>query len=171
MSFLAALLALAWLAIIVLAFALAGVLRQLHDIRETMRHGRGLPPRHGSGAIAALRSASDTDRSILLVVDDACATCRLIFPEYAAQAREIPGREFRVLTYSEASRAWLEGAGVRVDVDPDTFRQLDLPWRPALVLIDPDGTVLDARPVGSAQSLQRTMDEFCKTATARPARQ
>lgn len=171
MSFLTAVLTLAWLAIIVLAFALAGVLRQLHDIREAMRHGRGLPPRYGSAAIPALRSTSSANRTVLLVVDDACATCRLIFPEYAAQARDIPDREFRVLTYSAGSRSWLDGAGVRVDVDPDSFQQLDLPWRPALVLIDSDGSVLDARPVGSVQSLQRTMDEFCKATTAGTVRQ
>jgi len=170
MSFLTAVLALAWLAIIVLAFALAGVVRQLHDVKEAMRQGRGLPPRYGSAALPALRSMSGANRTVLLVVDDACATCRLIFPEYAAQARDIPGQEFRVLTYTESSRSWLDGAGVRVDVDPDAFGQLDLPWRPALVLIDSDGSVLDARPVGSVQSLQRTVDEFCKATTAGAAR-
>lgn len=171
MSFLTAVLTLAWLAIIVLAFALAGVVRQLHDIKEAMRHGRGLPPPYGSATLPALQSMSGANRTVLLVVDDACATCRLIFPEYAAQARHVPDQEFRVLTYAESSRSWLDGAGVRVDVDPDAFGQLNLPWRPALVLIDSDGSVLDARPVGSVQSLQRTMDEFCKATTAGATRQ
>lgn len=160
MSFLAAVLVVTWLAIVVLALALAGVIRQVRGLADAVRSPGRSPVVLRSDAIPNLRSTDGTSRTVLLVVDDVCATCRLVAPEFTALARNAAGTEFRVLTYAEGTRAWLDGAEIVVDVDEEAYRRLNVPWRPALVFVDADGTVLEAKPVGSIESLRRTVHEY-----------
>jgi hypothetical protein len=114
-----------------------------------------------TGALASVRSP-DGSRTVLLVVDDVCSTCRLVAPEFAALARTAPSIRFRVLTYAGHAPKWLDEAEIPVDVDDDAYRQLNVPWRPALVLVDSDGTVLEAKPVGSVESLRRTIEDYIR---------
>jgi len=169
MSFLVAVLVVTWLAIVVLALALAGLMRQVRDLAAAVRSRGRSPLVLRSDAIPSLRSTDGTSRTVLLVVDDVCTTCHLVAPEFAALARNAVGTQFRVLSYTEGTRAWLDGADIVVDVDEDAYRQLNVPWRPALVLVDADGTVLEAKPVGSIESLRRTVDEYTRMYQRLPA--
>ncbi len=162
MSFLVAVLVVTWLAIMVLALALAGLMRQVRDLTAAVRSRGRSPLMLRSDAIPSLRSTDGTSRTVLLVVDDVCTTCHLVAPEFTALARNAAGIEFRMLTYAEGTRAWLDGADIVVDVDDEAYRRLNVPWRPALVLVDADGTVLEAKPVGSIESLRRTVEEYTR---------
>ena len=169
MSFLVAVLVVTWLAIVVLTLALAGLTRQVRDLAAAVRSRGRSPLAPQLDAIPSLRSTDGTSRTVLLVIDDVCTTCRLVAPEFAILARHVTGQEFRVLTYTEGARAGLDGADIVVDVDEDTYRQLNLPWRPALVLVDADGTVLEAKPVGSIESLRRTVVAYTRKYQRPPA--
>jgi hypothetical protein len=92
-----------------------------------------------------------------------------VAPEFTALARNAVGTEFRVLSYAEGTRAWLDGADIVVDVDEEAYRRLNVPWRPALVLVDADGTVLETKPVGSIESLRRTVEEYIRKYQRLPA--
>lgn len=169
MSFVVASLVVTWLAIVVLALALAGVIRQVRDLAHAVRSRGRSPLVLRSEAIPSLRSTDGTSRTVLLVVDDVCTTCRHVAPEFAAMAKNAAGTQFRVLTYAEGTRAWLDGAEIVVNVDEEAYRRLNVPWRPALVLVDIDGTVLEAKPVGSVESLRRTVEEYTHKYQRSPA--
>lgn len=169
MSFLVAVLVVTWLAIVVLALALAGLTRQVRDLAAAVRSRGRSPLVPQSDAIPSLQSTDGTSRTVLLVIDDVCTTCRLVAPEFATLVSNIARMEFRVLTYTESTRAWLDGADIVVDVDEDAYRRLNVPWRPALVLVDADGTVLEAKPVGSIESLHRTVAEYIDKYQGLPA--
>ena len=169
MSFLVAVLVVTWLAIVVLALALAGLIRQVRDLAAAVRSRGRSPLALRSDAIPSLRSTDGTSRTVLLVVDDACTTCHLVAPEFITLASSAADTEFRVLTYAEGTRAWLDGTDIVVDVDEEAYRLLNVPWRPALVLVDADGTVLEAKPVGSIDSLRRTVEEYTRNYQQLPA--
>jgi hypothetical protein len=149
---------LAWVAIVVLAFAMAGILHQLRglqtvilrqssDSHEAIRASRQFPstllPRQGK-----LRSA-------ILLGNSACGVCREVSPVFealAGQHEENPV-DYIILTYDDQYMGEFENA--RLIVDAASYHSLNPGWIPALVVANSAGEVLFVEPVGSKEAITK----------------
>jgi hypothetical protein len=148
MSVLTAAVVLAWGCLAVLTLAMAGMLRQLRELRVEMAQlgaprpqavtGRRVPELAGAGPL------------VLLVLDPGCSFCDVVHEPFTRLAREHPGTRFEVLSPRDR---WASASDVRSRVDQRLVTELDLPWAPALLYVGPDGTVLAGQPVRSPERL------------------
>jgi hypothetical protein len=159
MSVLAATVVLAWGCLAVLALAMAGILRQLRELQAEVARvgappwrsatGRRVPELAGDGAL------------MLLVLDPGCSFCDTVHEPFTRLAGEHPGTRFEVL--SPRAR-WVDTPDIRSRVDPGLVAQLDLPWAPAVLHADADGTVLAGQPVESPERLDEQVTGLLNTA-------
>lgn len=157
-------LVLAWLVIAVLALAMAGMLRQLRDVQRVLRAARPGEDR-AVAAPESVRPGVGEDLALILLASEHCAVCDMVAPAFAmvaATARDGVGFVLLAADPAEAERigAHVDPARVRVVGDPVAYHRIDPGWLPALVLIDTDGLGLAAEPVGSAEALTTTADQF-----------
>ena len=138
---------------------MAGMLRQLRDLqaevaqlgapRQQTFAGRRIPELAGAGPL------------VLLVLDPGCSFCDTVHEPFARLAREHLSTRFEVL--SPAQR-WAGAPGVRSRVDPKLVTELEVPWAPALLHVDSDGTVLAGQPVQSPERLGAQVTGLLNTA-------
>ncbi len=145
---------LAWLAIAVLALAMAGLLRQVVILRTAM-----LPPAAGRmgpaiGSPAPQLPGIDyTEKwTVLLFADEECESCRSILSAMGAAGESTSMAEVVVLFKAGAN-------GHRVDPERlfvnqgDLFDRLGVAVTPFAVLVDSDARIAAAEPLGSAAML------------------
>lgn len=150
-------LVLAWLAIVVVALAVAALLRQVRELRAVVIDGFGTSFLTGSAPRQLWPSGG---RQAILLVSDAGWLADELLTAFAELAAQNAGRaEFTILL---SSRAALDGSPLSVPVvaDPPAAEVLRLPWQPAVVHIDRDGSILDAAPAGSVETLSRAIGLF-----------
>lgn len=155
---------LTWVVLVLLAFALAGILRQLRDVQAELRANAARSSRD-STAPEPVRPTDAASLAVVLIADDNCPICADLAPLLPELAEDTPPDvEFVVLTAS-ASAKWeaLATGRVRAVADRETFLAVDPGWRPALLAIDPAGSVLAAEPVGSVDALRRLVTHFAGT--------
>lgn len=152
---------LAWLLLVVLAFAMAGLLRQLRDVQVALARSMSAGPGAGSGTVhppreipAVVRPRDGLDRAVILLVDHDCALCAEVAPVFAQLADEWSRSLDFVVLGRVADKKFEELNGVRYVVDPGACQRLDPGWRPALVIIDGGGKVVAAEPAGSPESVR-----------------
>jgi hypothetical protein len=158
-SVLTAAVVLAWACLAVLTLAMAGMLRQLRELQAELAQlgaprqhtfaGRRIPELAGAGPV------------VLLVLDPGCSFCDTVHEPFARLASEHPSTRFEVL--SPAQR-WAGAPGVRSRVDPKLVTDLEVPWAPALLHVDSDGTVLAGQPVQSPERLGAQVASLLSTA-------
>jgi thiol-disulfide isomerase/thioredoxin len=156
MSFQTSAIVLAWVAIAILAFALSGLLRQLHLIRATLDPQRRVtlgPPR---GIVAPPVDGAGRDGwrrpTVLLFMDSGCQTCQAIQTEL----EELSARDdvdFVAVFAGEADGHVPERVTL-VTGEPDAFKQFNVSFTPFAVAVDSDGRVAAAQPLGSVDSLR-----------------
>lgn len=158
MSVLSAAVVLAWVCLVVLTLAMAGMLRQLRELQaEVAQLGA---TQVGTSQVGTSQWRGGTGRQVaelagegtlmLLVLDPGCSFCDAVHAPFTRLAGEHPGTRFEVLSPRER---WAGPPEVRSRVDQRLVTELDLPWAPALLLADAGGTVLATRPVQSAERL------------------
>ncbi len=148
MSVLTAAVVLAWACLAVLTLAMAGMLRQLRELQADVAQ-LGAPPQR---AITGRRvpELAGAGSLVLLVLDPGCSFCDTVHEPFARLAREHPGTRFEVLS---PGQRWAGAPGIRSRVDPKLVTELEVPWAPALLHVDSDGTVLAGQPVQSPERL------------------
>jgi hypothetical protein len=154
MSFQTSALLLTWIAILILAFALSGLLRQLHLIRlaldpqrrVTLGPARGIqaPPVDGVG------TAGWTRPTVLLFMAADCPVCSAIQDELESVAAD--GLELVAVFAGEAEGTFPDGIEI-VAGDPEAFRKFNISFTPFAVAVDGDGRVAASQPLGSIRSL------------------
>ncbi|MGH4011047.1 MAG: hypothetical protein ACRDTH_23290 [Pseudonocardiaceae bacterium] len=162
MNVLTAVVVLAWGCLLVLTLAMAGMLRQLRELRADVarlsapqRHtitGRRVPELAGLGSL------------VLLVLDPGCSFCDTVHEPFTRLARAHPDTRFQVLS---PRPRWAGTPEVRSRVDSGLVTELELPWAPALLHVDPDGTVLAGQPVQSPERLGEQVADLLRTAMHR----
>jgi hypothetical protein len=158
---------LAWMALLVLAFALAGTLKQLRDVQAALvelgaRVGRSVAPRQ-------LRPSSADRRAAVLLVDRNCAVCPEVLAEFLRLAPEVATRvDATVLSHADDERweAVRRADAVRLVVDRAAYHQLDPGWRPAVLSIDAQGSVRSAIPAGSGEALREAVQVIASRSPA-----
>ncbi|MDQ4009947.1 MAG: hypothetical protein M3228_04460 [Actinomycetota bacterium] len=159
MSVLTAAVVLAWACLAVLTLAMAGMLRQLRELQAEAAQ-RGAPQQHAmvGRRVPELAGAGPL---LLLVLDPGCSFCDTVHEPFARLAREHPGTRFEVLSPRDR---WVGAPGVRSRVDHKLVTELDVPWAPALLHVDSDGTVLAGQPVQSPERLGEQFASLQNTA-------
>jgi hypothetical protein len=145
MSVLASGLVLAWICVVLLAFGLAGLLRQVSDLKADLVElaAQGPSPLRG-------RRVPELAGAATLVVDPGCGLCTPTVQVFAELAAARPESRLEVLSYRR-SPDW---PAIPVRIDEPLYRRLDVPWTPALVVVDAAGVVTSARPVTSPDELR-----------------
>ncbi|MGH3814980.1 MAG: hypothetical protein ACRDUV_21470 [Pseudonocardiaceae bacterium] len=159
---LTAVVVLAWGCLLVLTLAMAGMLRQLRELQTEVAQlaapqqhtitGRRVPALAGAGSL------------VLLVLDPGCSFCDTVHEPFTRLAREHPGTRFEVLS---PRQQWAGSPDVRSRVDQALVTELELPWAPALLHVDRDGTVLAGQPVQSPEQIGEQIARLLSTAMHR----
>ena len=166
MSVLAAALTLAWGCLAVLILAMAGMLRQLRELQTevvALRSEQGMQPWRATMGRRVPQLAG-AGPAILLVLDPGCGLCDEVHEPFTRLPAEHPGIRFEVLSPRAPRQHWIDSPSISSRVDPALVAQLDLPWAPALLHVDDDGTVLAAQPVVTAQQLPQQVAGLRNTA-------
>jgi hypothetical protein len=162
MSVLAAAVVLGWGCLAVLALAMAGILRQLRELQTEVARLSAPPWRAAAGR--RVPELAGAGLLVLLVLDPGCSFCDAVHEPFTRLADEHPGVRFEVL--SPRTR-WADTPHIRSRVDPGLVTELDLPWAPALLHVDADGTVLAGQPVASPEQLDEQVASLLNTALHR----
>jgi hypothetical protein len=143
-------LVLAWVCLILMAFALSGLLWQVRDLKADLANvgAQGRRPLLGKRV-----PGFDGGRGAVLVIDPGCGMCVPVLSAFAELATELPGLRFHALSY-RTSGDWPAMRDVALRIDPDLYQELDVPWSPALLTIDDQGVVTSASPVDTTANLR-----------------
>lgn len=137
MSFTASALLVSWAAILLLAFALAGVLARVHRLELALAGPASLPtPVGGPLPLAGV----DHGPLLVLLVDDGCASCE----QAAAAVTDLEARGVALVR--------------RRHDHPDDFAALDVTATPHAVVADAGLHVVASLPVGSPRLLAEAIE-------------
>jgi len=149
MDFMTSALIVSWLAILVLALVVSGLIRQVHQLSTSMSVSPtrvGLKPgATAPGALELIGSAG----GVLLFVSPGCRTCVEALDEAATWQADSGGA---VLAISATA---VPDTPVSTAPDrPDLFDQYDAIATPFAVIVDADGAVVRSEPVGSRTAVR-----------------
>ncbi|MGH3710637.1 MAG: hypothetical protein ACRDRQ_21590 [Pseudonocardiaceae bacterium] len=158
MSVLTTTVVLAWGCLAVLTLAMAGILRQLRELQAEVARLNAPPWRTAMGR--RVPELAGVGPVILLVLDPGCGFCDTVHEPFTRLAGEHPGTRFEVLS---PQARWADAPNIRSRVDPGLVAELDLPWAPAVLHADADGTVLAGQPVESPERLDEQVAGLLNT--------
>lgn len=160
MSFQTSALILSWLAIGLLALVVSGLVRQVHALSSgAIRRPDRAGPRPGEPAPGySLLAPAEPATLVLFFLDEGCRTCREILT--AARQIDAPQVALRAL-YRDDIPAYAADSPLPVlGGQAPLFTRYDVAVTPFAVLIDPDGRVLRAEPVGSRAALDQLIEQI-----------
>jgi hypothetical protein len=163
MSFQTSALILSWIAILLLALVVSGLVRQVHALSSGVVQRRpesvGLPAGTPAPGFTRLAPAPPAAPLVLLFLDPHCGTCTEVLTEAAGRVGP-GGPEFRVL-YRDSAPARATGLPITVlDGQAELFERYDALATPFATVVDPTGRVLRAEPLGSPAALRRLLDDL-----------
>ncbi|MCX4472947.1 hypothetical protein OOK41_21975 [Micromonospora sp. NBC_01655] len=163
MSFQTSALILSWIAILLLALTVSGLVRQVHALSSGAVQRRpesvGLRPGAPAPGFARLAPGAPAVPLVLLFLEPDCGTCTEVLAEANGHVGR-PGLEFRVLYRDNPSA---QAAGLPITVlggQAELFERYDALATPFATVVDPAGRVLRAEPLGSRAALRRLLDEI-----------
>jgi hypothetical protein len=167
MSFQTSALILSWVAILLLALVVSGLVRQVHALTTgAVRRPDRLGLRPGSPAPGLdLLAPGRQVPLLLLFLSDDCRTCAEVLAEAGTHA-DRDGVAIRAL-YSGPAPAAASGQPVRVHGDQaPLFDRYDAIATPFAVVVDRAGRVARSEPLGSRAALRSLLDQVDGTPAA-----
>ncbi|MEH0971488.1 hypothetical protein V6U77_10180 [Micromonospora sp. CPCC 205546] len=162
MSFQTSALILSWIAILLLAFTVSGLVRQVHALSSGAVGRRaesvGLRPGAPAPGFARLAPAAPAVPLVLLFLEPDCGTCTEVLAE-ANDHHDRPGLEFRVLYREDPPARAAELPITVLGGQAELFERYDALATPFATVVDRAGRVLRAEPLGSRAALHRLLDE------------
>ncbi|SCL27580.1 hypothetical protein GA0074692_2375 [Micromonospora pallida] len=163
MSFQTSALILSWIAILLLALVVSGLVRQVHALSSGMvqrpPEAVGLPAGATAPGFARLAPTPLAVPLVLLFLDPDCGTCGEVLAEAAGRVSR-GGPEFRAL-YRDSASPRAAGLPITVlDGQAELFERYDVLATPFATVVDPAGRVLRAEPIGSRAALRRLIDSL-----------
>jgi hypothetical protein len=158
MSFQTSALILSWVAILLLALVVSGLIRQVHALSAGGGQRPGsLGPPPGSPAPGIDLLAPDRRRPVvLLFLSENCRTCAEALDE---AGRAGPGGVPVRALYAGAGPAATGDQPVPIDSgQAELFERYDVIVTPFAVVVDRTGRVVSAEPVGSGAALRGVLD-------------
>ena len=175
MSFQTSALLLSWVAILLLALVVSGLVRQVHALTRGTLPGAALPrvgPVVGGPAPRFDALAPDVPGPLLLMfAGEGCRTCTTLLPEAAERAG--PGLTIRVCYPGPVPADAPPPGGAIATVHGDEaelFRLYQVVATPYAVLVGVDGRVAESLPVGSADALHGLLDRAAGKPVGKGAR-
>ncbi len=154
---------LAWVAIVLLGFALAGVLRQLHELRSQLGPQLGATgPAPGQQLPAEAIGAA----GLMLFASKSCGACAQVLPEVARIAAQRPRWVVEVCYRDEPGTGEMLGVRVRGGKRA-LFDALGITVTPFAVITDGRQVVV-AAPTGSPAALRALADRHEELIDAAP---
>jgi hypothetical protein len=153
---------LAWIAIILLAFACAGLLRQLRVLQSTQSGGyapQSLGPTPGEAITPAVAARNEWDlANLLLFVRADCQPCSEVLQLMDQQLGEADETAGVALFASEVNG--FHGQTIEaVAHRHEAFEELAIPVTPFLVVVDRSGKVVATAPVSPSDDFARIVGE------------
>lgn len=163
MSFQTSALILSWIAILLLALTVSGLVRQVHALSSgaVQRRPESVGLRSGEPApdFARLAPTSSSGPLVLLFLEPGCGTCTEVLAEASGHV-DRPGVDLRVLYRDEPPT---QASGLPVTVlggEAALFERYDAIATPFATVVDRSGRVLRSGPVGSRAALRHLLDEI-----------
>ena len=159
MSFQTSALILSWIAILLLALVVSGLVRQVHALSNgTVGRPQPVGLRPGSPAPGFRELAPPSPATlVLLFLDHGCATCDQLLDEAAEQIQ----RTDAVLRVLYRQSVPPQAADLPMTVhgkQADLFDRFDAIATPFAVVIDATGRIRRSEPVGSRVALRHLLD-------------
>lgn len=148
---------LAWIAIILLAFGLSGILREVRELRgflagsgpeDQLSIGKQL-----SAEVIRLVPLDEPGIHVLLLASTTCLSCEEVVPAALALPDRLPTLTVTV-AFRESQSKWMAQPPSRVVQSDAAFESLGVEIVPFAVVMDSHGRVLAAEPVGSRERLE-----------------
>lgn len=145
---------LAWCVIVLLAFVMAGLVRQVGVLRELHeRRMEQLGPVLGEPAPSIPSIGNGVLRStVVIFVQPDCKSCARLLPGIDALAAEHRSR-LHILLLSSSEVPNLSNV-TALPNQKESFDRFQVPLTPFAVSVDPRGIVRDARPLNSGSDAQ-----------------
>lgn len=160
---------LAWLAIAVLAFALAGLLRTvrlllLRQIPDSVHLGPPIGAPIPDTIVRHLPTQGEPHRQRFLLVfaTPDCDICGQVLPEIQ---RRLGSRRWAVVSSSSEGYDFPYVAAPVITGQREAFESLDVRITPFAVVVDPEGRVVDAAPLGSRAIARSFLDRLLASST------
>jgi hypothetical protein len=159
MSFTTAALLATWIAIILVALALAGVERQVRMLvfQEVRGRSLGIPPGAPAPAVDGLDFLAAP--TLLLFTSPDCDVCSRVLARAAEVARSSKHGSLRLAAVFPDAKAE-NTDGLESIESTGAFERFAVPATPFAVLVGKDGRIRATAPVGSEQSLQQFISTF-----------
>lgn len=156
MSFEATALVLAWVAILVLALALSGLIRQVRAMSLRPRMV-SLPSENTVGTTlsfnGSLISNGETSTTVLMFVTAGCKTCDARLGDLE-KAADIESQNISIAAVFPHAANGTRRTRIKVlEHQEHVFDQMRIPVTPFGVVLSKDGVVTHAAPVGSSEAL------------------
>lgn len=156
MSFETTALLVTWVALVLLALVVSGLVRQVHQLTQGPRTREpGLPA--GSPAPGLDRLVAEPGQAtLLLFLSEDCPACQDVFQE----ALGLTGGPATRAIFAEETAAAEPPANMRIlSGQGDLFTAYQVPATPYGVIVGADGRVRTAEPVGSIRGLHALVTE------------
>lgn len=150
-------LALSWVAIVLLAFSMAGILRYVHLVVEDRNKGVIVGPAVGTklASVEGLTNGIGSRLSLLMFLDTNCEACEWVLPQLDRVPIQEDGISIRALYRGAVGEEELSDSPVEVlQKQNDIFRRLGVTATPFGLGITPSGHVVAADVIGSPATLQ-----------------
>lgn len=162
MDFRTSALILAWAAILILSFAMAGLLRQVRYMSgpSPPRRSIALPKDVVAPPLPVTPDGTEWKGPWLaLFLDASCRSCERALRQAESQALSLNG-ELEVLALFRGSADEFRPARVKVVENAnDTFDRFQVPFTPFGVVISQDGRIAGSAPLGSEEALSQLLQE------------
>lgn len=160
-------LVLAWIAIVLVALAVSGVVRQIRVLTAGDRGvGRIAGPRAGSILkVQGLGGLVPEDQPLVVIfMRKGCSSCQVIAPTLSAAADQYREKYELVVAYEGArGHEYLSANGRRLAVlehQDDLFNAANVFAAPYAVAVDSTGRVMASGPVGSPERVTEFMESI-----------
>ena len=156
MDFMTSALILSWVAILLLALVVSGLIRQVHQLSKTGVRPTARPG-VAAGATAPATDLLDESGGVLLFLSPTCRVCTEVLDEAGQWAESTgidPSRIHAVYADNATQHPVIPVSGERGDL----FERYDIIVTPYAVVIDDSATVVRSEPVGSRQTVRQLLE-------------
>lgn len=163
MDFVTSALLASWIAIALLAFVVAGLIRQVHQLSRAGTDGRGAPPQRagiepGRPAPGIGELTGDGGEAVLLFLSDTCHTCEKVLSAARDWAERNEGGPAVRAVYAEPAVTATDSVIPVLAGRADLFEAYDAVATPYAVIVDTAGRVARSEPVGSPSALLELLE-------------
>lgn len=138
----------------------AGLYRRVRELELATYKGVGLSLGASQSGTELLTLTASGQRSVIVKVNRRCPVCDELLMEVAQVASRLDEDIQLVVLSDDPGFDRVLPERVRVITDPDAWRAVTVPYVPALLVVDERGIVVHTSPGGSAQALERVVDQF-----------